>query len=381
MTSRDNGSSLPLAVLLTGVAMWAFVGVDLLLLAESEGGLTADASTLVIAALYVLFGVSFVVLHRYGQKLPLPAVIAFLVALAAFANLYTDLTVLVLLVIPLVLDRRKAVVAGVLLIVVNAVANGLALSGNGAGHIAPHRAALSPEFAVFSEVARVALIQGIALACGLVVAVEREARVALRETNEALLAARAELGRKERAEERARIALELHDGLGHHLAALGLSLELAQKGPDPRAPLGDAQSLVRSMLGDVRGVLRADEPPLELEAALAGLAQGLAGVRVTLRVGAADVPPRIAHAIFRIAQEASTNAVRHGGARHLEVCVERADDAFVLRVSDDGAGFAEAAHGRGIPGMRARAERAGGVFELTSTPGKGTTVRAEFGAT
>jgi signal transduction histidine kinase len=87
-----------------------------------------------------------------------------------------------------------------------------------------------------------------------------------------------------------------------------------------------------------------------------------------------------------VAKEAVSNVVRHSGGTRLMVAIEYADDAVVLTVTDDGKGFlAEEVVKKALPGtgiglrsMRERMASEGGTLELTSTPGEGTTVRAEL---
>ena len=86
--------------------------------------------------------------------------------------------------------------------------------------------------------------------------------------------------------------------------------------------------------------------------------------------------------VYRIAQEAIHNALRHANAAHIDVTLTADDDLTVLRVTDDGVGFVPASTvaGRrlGLVSMRERAEAAGGTLTVTSEPGGGTTVRLEI---
>jgi signal transduction histidine kinase len=87
----------------------------------------------------------------------------------------------------------------------------------------------------------------------------------------------------------------------------------------------------------------------------------------------------VEEALYRIAQEALHNVVKHAGAREARVDIAREPDGVRVRVDDDGHGFDPAAvpDGHlGLAGMRARAERLGGHFAVTSAPGQGTVVEA-----
>jgi signal transduction histidine kinase len=94
--------------------------------------------------------------------------------------------------------------------------------------------------------------------------------------------------------------------------------------------------------------------------------------------------PEAELALYRIVQEAITNALRHSRARRIRVAVERCNGAVVATVSDDGIGFDVAAvleheeedQGLGLFGMKERADYVGGRVEVASRPGTGTTVRA-----
>jgi signal transduction histidine kinase len=90
--------------------------------------------------------------------------------------------------------------------------------------------------------------------------------------------------------------------------------------------------------------------------------------------------PELETAIYRIVQEALTNATKHGGARRAVVEIVEDDETVHLEIRDDGAGFDPAAEtdGFGLLGMRERVELLDGALLLDSTPGRGTTVRASF---
>jgi signal transduction histidine kinase len=95
-----------------------------------------------------------------------------------------------------------------------------------------------------------------------------------------------------------------------------------------------------------------------------------------------DLPPATAQALFRIAQEALTNALRHAGAHRLTLRLLRTGVGLELQVEDDGCGFDivqdNARRGLGLLGMRERASRAGAVLAVRSAAGLGTRVCAEL---
>jgi signal transduction histidine kinase len=187
--------------------------------------------------------------------------------------------------------------------------------------------------------------------------------------------------------ERTRLARDIHDSLGHHLTAIAVQLEKAAafRDRDPGAAdqaLADARSSVRQALGDVRLSVRA----LRAEAAQAALPEMLADLireagpgqpQVTLSVTGDDaaLSPAASTVLYRGAQEALTNARRHSGARTVSVSLALGAGEARLVVADDGRGFGpDCPVGFGLLGIRERAALAGGLADIVSIPGEGTTV-------
>ncbi|MFJ4684807.1 sensor histidine kinase [Streptomyces sp. NPDC088789] len=209
---------------------------------------------------------------------------------------------------------------------------------------------------------------------------------------------REEEARRRVAEERLRIARDLHDLLAHSITLIGVQTSVAAHvlNADPdrldraavAAALDDIAETCRSARGELRTtleVLRAQdttEPrgPLPDLRGLGDLADSarLAGAEVDLAVTADGVPPAVGAATYRIVQEALTNAVRHGGRDGLAVRIRVHDDAGVLRVAvtDDGAGSGTGTPGHGLVGMRERARSVGGALEAGPLPGGGFEVSA-----
>ncbi|MGH3473695.1 MAG: sensor histidine kinase [Aeromicrobium sp.] len=187
--------------------------------------------------------------------------------------------------------------------------------------------------------------------------------------------------------ERVRLRQELHDGLGPALTGIGLGLEALAT----RVPGGD-EDLVARLRTEVAGSLEEtrriidDLRPLALDegdlaAALRRRAEQLqaSGLEVVVELPEAPLalPAPVAAALFRIAEEALTNVVRHAGARRCRLSL-RVDDQVVLEIQDDGVGPGNGREGGvGISSMRDRAERLGGRFELGQAE-PGTVVRAVF---
>jgi two-component system sensor histidine kinase UhpB len=187
--------------------------------------------------------------------------------------------------------------------------------------------------------------------------------------------------------ERLRIARELHDEVGQQLTALVLRLSRARRdsGPALEPALVEAQDLARESLDDVRRVARELRPEalddLGLPSALAALCERLsaqAGLRVDQRLQPA-LPPLTDEqelVLYRVAQEALTNVLRHAGTDRAGLALGVDGGDLVLEVRDDGHGFdVDAVAATGLAGMRERALLVDAGLEIESEPGRGTAVR------
>jgi two-component system, NarL family, sensor histidine kinase UhpB len=183
--------------------------------------------------------------------------------------------------------------------------------------------------------------------------------------------------------ERLRIAQELHDQVGQELTAVLLILSRLQaRVPDTlRGDVVSVQDEVRASLEDLRRIAIELRPEalddLGLTSALVVLAQRFAE-RSSLVVAvdiAPDLPPltpEIELVVYRVAQEALTNVVRHSEARHAELKLGRENDRLVLTVRDRGQGLPDGhVPGTGMRGMRERATLVGATLELTGDPEEG----------
>ncbi len=203
-------------------------------------------------------------------------------------------------------------------------------------------------------------------------------------------------------EERNRIARELHDSVTQKLFSLRLTADAASALLD-RDPLRAAAELatVRGLAAEATEELRAivvGQRPADLrgdglDIALRKQAELLDRVHEpTIRYVTCHCVPALTEArqqaVYRIAQEAVHNALRHAGATRIDVSMVADGETVVLEVRDDGAGFdprsvaSAAGAGRrlGLASMRERARAAGGKVAVTSEPGRGTTVRLEVPA-
>ncbi len=189
-----------------------------------------------------------------------------------------------------------------------------------------------------------------------------------------------------REDEARRIAHELHDEAGQLLAALHITLDtLVPQAPDQDAivrtlheALDRVESQLRRLARELRPTILDD---LGLGPALEWLAQGVAertGVTVTVDAPEHRLAPEVETALYRVVQEALSNAARHARPRRITVEVHEEESLFRAVVRDDGHGFDVAAalarrgdRGLGLIGMRERAEALGGTVEIRSTPNHG----------
>jgi two-component system sensor histidine kinase UhpB len=188
--------------------------------------------------------------------------------------------------------------------------------------------------------------------------------------------------------ERVGIARDLHDEVGQLLTAVLLQLNaIAEAAPEHRQELDRAREAVRRALDEVRRISSELRPEmlehLGLVSALTELSTSfapLSGIRVE-RSFDQPLPQLTAEtelAVYRIAQESLTNVLRHSGAAHVTISLERGLDSVVLRVVDDGRGFGgEPAEHGGLRSMRERALLIGGALAIKEAVGGGVEVRLE----
>jgi two-component system, NarL family, sensor histidine kinase DegS len=198
-----------------------------------------------------------------------------------------------------------------------------------------------------------------------------------------------------RDDERRCLARDLHDGPAQTLAAALFGVDLAVSTLD-RAPatardeLLAARALVRDALDDVRALMAGLRPRLLEQHGVVVALNGLAampplwGTEVSVEtqgIGQGErLPADVELALFRIAQEAVSNARRHGAARHVRVSLAVRPGVAELLVVDDGRGFlwdpefSWSSRGEGLPGMRERTVLLGGTLRVESAPGAGTQI-------
>ena len=198
-------------------------------------------------------------------------------------------------------------------------------------------------------------------------------------------ATRAALAAQE--EERARIARDLHDEVNHSLTGLLLRLEAARRNAPAElaGELAEIRTVANRAMEELLALSRQLRPTalddLGLKAAVAGHTeetQRQSGIATRFDDGGplGEIPADVQIVVYRVAQEALSNAVRHSGASRLTVYLGRDSHGIVLRVVDDGRGFSfeESSSGLGLGGMRERALLVNGEVRIESRPGSGTSV-------
>jgi signal transduction histidine kinase len=183
-----------------------------------------------------------------------------------------------------------------------------------------------------------------------------------------------------------RIERNLHDGAQARLVALGMSLGMAEQKleTDPEAVrelLAEARRGAGEALEELRDLARGIHPPIltdrGLEAAVAALTTR-SPVPVSLAVDLTKRPePAVESAAYFTVAEALANVIKHARAAHVDIRIQAANGVLVAEVVDDGEGGADPS-GRGLTGLRQRAEALDGALRITSPEGGPTTVRAEL---
>jgi len=186
------------------------------------------------------------------------------------------------------------------------------------------------------------------------------------------------------AEERARIARELHDIVSHSISVVAIQTQAVRRrlapGQDREArDLAEVETTARQALGEMRrlfGVLRSQDesPSLAPQPGLAELDRLLeqvrtAGLRVDLVVNGVrtDLPPGVDLAAYRIVQEGLTNVLRHAHATHATVTLDYGPTMLEVAIEDDGTGAAGPGGGHGLVGIRERVA----LYDGTVTAGPG----------
>ena len=196
--------------------------------------------------------------------------------------------------------------------------------------------------------------------------------------------------------ERERLARDLHDNLGHALVTLTVQLEAAQRLLASDAArtgtlLSGMQALTRSSTEDLRRSLAnlrtpglGEQPLVQTLRTVCtqSATRGAILVDCQLADGADSLPPTVAEALWRVAQEGLTNVEKHAHAQRVEVSLILQAKEVVLRVSDDGVGLPSEAENKpghfGLRGLRERVEGLGGNFTVAKAEPHGTAITARI---
>jgi signal transduction histidine kinase len=342
------------------VAVGVVAAVALIIEAEvrAKGGLSAGAFPLAVLAAAPL---------AWRTRAPLAALVGVGVGAVAFVALFhagltaTAMVAVELYTVALLGERRRSLVVGVVTTIVVIVAV-LLISGT-----------------VTDVLTRAPLVFA-SLAVGDTVRSRRALRAAADERAEREQREREGEGRRRVAEERLRIARDLHDTLAHSLVAINVRASVVldlDESQDPSGALRDVKEASATALRDLRATLSLlreqgdtapTAPAFDLEA-LPGLVDHAcsAGLRADLDVqrGGAAIPSAIGAAAYRIVQEALTNALRHADASSAHVGVWASADALDIEVTDDGRPNGAAVNpGLGLRGMAERAASVGGRVDV-----------------
>ena len=196
-------------------------------------------------------------------------------------------------------------------------------------------------------------------------------------------------------EERQRLARDLHDSMTQALYGVTLHAQAARRSLAANDVSTAAESLralqdtAQSVLDEMRLLIFDLRPPILEQAGLSAALQerleaveGRANLRTTLNVeGVHNLPPLIEQALYRIAQEALNNALKHAHGSHISVQLQQTPTHVILVIGDDGVGFdpnTERGAGElGLRGIEERVTHLGGHYKLRSVPGDGTELRVE----
>jgi signal transduction histidine kinase len=245
------------------------------------------------------------------------------------------------------------------------------------------------------------LVIGAAWLLGHFVGVRRAYTARVERTAE-LERARAEQARRAVAEERLRLARELHDVVAHSISVIavqsGVGAHIAKTQPEEAAKaLAAIEATSRAALTELRrllGVLRQEGEPegslapvpglADLDGLLAEVAKAGLGVRLRVEGTPSPLPAGVDLSAYRIVQEALTNVVKHAGPARAQVVVGYGDRDVTVEVTDDGRGVVaptgdgQAGVGHGLIGMRERVAAFGGDLEAGPRPGGGFRVAARL---
>ncbi len=193
--------------------------------------------------------------------------------------------------------------------------------------------------------------------------------------NRELISTQHLLSEASRHSERTRIARDLHDLVGHHLTALSINLQIAERIADgeAREKIAESRALARLLLSDVREAVSTlrEEADVDFASAVRLLVDKVPHLDIELDIeeGLSITDFEVAESLLRCIQEALTNTLRHSGASQSRIRVWQEDGALHLDIRDNGEQQGSFVEGNGITGMRERLERLRGTLELSAPDG------------
>jgi signal transduction histidine kinase len=228
------------------------------------------------------------------------------------------------------------------------------------------------------------LVDSVCAAAGLTLENER-LKAELRAKLVELQASRARLVEATEAQRR-RIERDLHDGTQQRLVSIALSLGLIESrmsADDARPLVHQTREELAAALAELRELSQGIHPTILTERGLAAALDELCRraslpARLESSLDGARLSDQLESSAYFLVSEALTNAAKHSYASQVTVTASRELDLLTVRVEDDGIGGASADGGSGLRGLADRVEALGGRLSLTSPPGQGTKLRAEF---
>ncbi len=351
-------------IIFAGLLVWAAISLEVAVMLSARGVTAKDVLGLTMLG---SFGPTFAWVIARGLDGTHPRVVVVLVCwLAVCAMLVeSDLAYVVAMVLACAFAWR---VAAVWLVAINVLSIAQIVA-------APGDAAVLG-VALLSHVSW----QVLAFAIGVVATTERQRRAEITLYAHRLRGAQDQLGDRARMGERLELARELHDAIGHHLAALNVQLELTRHlcNGDARVAATRAHETGTRVLRELREVVSSwrASPSVDLADELARIADGIVApaLHVAIAPDVVVVDPTHAKALLRCAQEGVSNALRHADADEVWIGLSRRDHGVCLTVRDDGRGPTDAPAGHGLRGLEERAAALGGQLRVFGSPDRGVTV-------
>ena len=222
---------------------------------------------------------------------------------------------------------------------------------------------------------------------GIVLAQEIKQRLELEITNAKLKVFKEIDDISVRNSERIDIARELHDSIGHHLAAISTNLQLANAlcKDEAKEPIQDAYDTSKVLMNDIRGIVSAlkQDKSLDLYEAITKIIKSIKSPKITFDMDKSLViqNQKIKHVLFRTVQEIITNAMKYSEAESLFISIKYENNFIILNAKDDGVGCENLKLSNGLSGMTERIEELFGCVEFRTSKNNGfvTNIKIPYG--